>query len=450
MSKKLGLIKRSLLLALLVMPIFQSKAVQAQAPKFVGEWEITFEVVEGKPRAIWIGRVWDVDEEGVETLRGEVTEDISASCATFGNPQFGEDHVTLDGVDDYLTCTIPNFSALFAQIEPGLANCRCRFNGPPYAAADISPAITTEAQPVIYHRRLHLDIRQRENVADLELEKSVSHHLAQVGSSVVFSLTVTNQGPANTSGVSVEEKLPSGYSYVSDSSGGRYNPENGRWLVGVLEVGASATLHITATVNESGDYTNVAQIATSRALDPDSTPGNDILEEDDIASAGINPNALFVHFPLVSTGALEENARTASVAAVSQPKLYGVAELKFHFLNEEERVFASNLIHLNQANGVQLWGGYNAARYVTNNDPEGFPSFLSSAGFWDDVQPDYVEGLYFWESEAPAKYDSEPMPEAGFSLDPGTRIYIGHNPISGAFFEGTVRAAAIDPGCRGH
>jgi hypothetical protein len=73
MSKKLGLIKRSLLLALLVMPIFQSKAVQAQAPKFVGEWEITFEVVEGKPRAIWIGRVWDVDEEGVETLRGEVT-----------------------------------------------------------------------------------------------------------------------------------------------------------------------------------------------------------------------------------------------------------------------------------------------------------------------------------------------------------------------------------------
>jgi large repetitive protein len=46
-------------------------------------------------------------------------------------------------------------------------------------------------------------------------------------------------------------------------------------------------LHITARVNATGNYTNVAQVWTSDSFDPDSTPGNNVPTEDDYASVTV-------------------------------------------------------------------------------------------------------------------------------------------------------------------
>ncbi len=104
--------------------------------------------------------------------------------------------------------------------------------------------------------------------ADLSLTKTVDVATPAVGSEVNFTITVSNAGPANATGVVVTDKLPSGFTYVSDSSGGTYNPVTGIWSVGTVAVGVNQVLTITATVNDSGSYINIAEVTASNQSDP--------------------------------------------------------------------------------------------------------------------------------------------------------------------------------------
>uniref|UniRef100_UPI0012DD9113 DUF11 domain-containing protein n=1 Tax=Aquimarina latercula TaxID=987 RepID=UPI0012DD9113 len=129
--------------------------------------------------------------------------------------------------------------------------------------------------------------------ADLSLGKTVSPASADVGDSVVFTITVTNGGANSATNVVVEDQLPAGYSYQSDNSGGNYAPGSGVWNVGTVAVGSPESIQITALVNAPtgaiGEYNNVAEITASDQLDPDSTPDNDDgnQSEDDEDTASI-------------------------------------------------------------------------------------------------------------------------------------------------------------------
>ena len=127
--------------------------------------------------------------------------------------------------------------------------------------------------------------------ADLELTMSVDNSNPQVGASVVFSLELTNNGPSDANGVIVSDLLPSGYSYVSDNSGGNYNAANGLWNIGNVSSGSNSTIQITATVNPTGNYENIAEVSASDLVDPDSTPANNNPSEDDWASVTTAPTA---------------------------------------------------------------------------------------------------------------------------------------------------------------
>nr|WP_299382800.1 gliding motility-associated C-terminal domain-containing protein [Allomuricauda sp.] len=129
-------------------------------------------------------------------------------------------------------------------------------------------------------------------VADLALTKDVDNNNPDVNTNVVFTITVNNSGPSDATNVVVTDQLPSGYTYVSDDGGGAYANGTGIWNVGALANGATSTLNITATVNPTGVYTNVAEITAADQPDSDSTPNNGLLAEDDQDDAGINPNPL--------------------------------------------------------------------------------------------------------------------------------------------------------------
>ncbi|WP_343694339.1 gliding motility-associated C-terminal domain-containing protein [Flavobacterium sp.] len=126
------------------------------------------------------------------------------------------------------------------------------------------------------------------DVADLSLQKTVSPTNVSINDNVIFTIRVTNSGPNNATGITVSDKLPPGYTYVSDNGAGKYNSTTGIWNVGNLNNGNSLALQITAKVNvaTSANYSNIAEIQTAHQLDPDSTPGNGLLE-DDMASANI-------------------------------------------------------------------------------------------------------------------------------------------------------------------
>ena len=58
-------------------------------------------------------------------------------------------------------------------------------------------------------------------VSDLEISKNVDN-LTRCRFDVVFTITVTNNGLSDATGVIVSDLLPNGYSYVSDDGGGTY------------------------------------------------------------------------------------------------------------------------------------------------------------------------------------------------------------------------------------
>ena len=137
--------------------------------------------------------------------------------------------------------------------------------------------------------------------ADLSLTKTVDIPTPAVDSNVVFTITVTNAGPANATGVIVTDQLPSGFTYVIDDSGAAYNPATGVWSVGSVSAGGSLSLNITATVNDTGNYTNISEITAADQTDPDSVPDNGVPNEDDFASATAAPPSINLSINQIQT-----------------------------------------------------------------------------------------------------------------------------------------------------
>jgi uncharacterized repeat protein (TIGR01451 family)/fimbrial isopeptide formation D2 family protein len=120
--------------------------------------------------------------------------------------------------------------------------------------------------------------------ADLSLTKTANNSAPLINQLVTFTLTVTNAGPTNTTGVTVRDLLPAGLTFVSATPAAAYNSATGVWTIGNLNSGSNSTLQIVARVTTSGAITNTAEVNASAVTDPDSTPNNNVAAEDDQAS----------------------------------------------------------------------------------------------------------------------------------------------------------------------
>ncbi len=113
--------------------------------------------------------------------------------------------------------------------------------------------------------------------ADLEVAKVVSNASPGEGDAITYTVTAVNNGPNDTTGVTLDDTLPAGLTFVSSSpSQGTYSSGSGTWTVGSMASGALVTLDITATVNAGtavSTITNTASIGSSDVTDPD--PSND-------------------------------------------------------------------------------------------------------------------------------------------------------------------------------
>lgn len=139
-------------------------------------------------------------------------------------------------------------------------------------------------------------------VSDLSLTKTVNNATPLVGSQVTFEVVITNSGKDDNKGVQVTDLLPSGYTLTGYTiSTGTYTPATGLWNVGNIINGKSETLQIIATVNASGNYTNIAEVTAADYEDPDSTPNNGVTTEDDYASVTTTPNPLAADLSLTKT-----------------------------------------------------------------------------------------------------------------------------------------------------
>jgi uncharacterized repeat protein (TIGR01451 family) len=97
--------------------------------------------------------------------------------------------------------------------------------------------------------------------SDLSITKTGSFD----GSQIVYTVTVTNDGPDDASGVVVTDNLPAEVTYVSDDCGGSNVPP-WTWNIGDLINGASATCHITVDVTPEffGPIVNTAMVTADQ------------------------------------------------------------------------------------------------------------------------------------------------------------------------------------------
>ena len=98
------------------------------------------------------------------------------------------------------------------------------------------------------------------------------------GTSVTYTLTLTNEGPSPATGVIAQDKLPSGVTFVSAEGDGTFDAASGKWDLNaeVIEKGAARTLRITVTIDASAAGSVVTNTATIEKQDQigDKTPDN--------------------------------------------------------------------------------------------------------------------------------------------------------------------------------
>lgn len=124
--------------------------------------------------------------------------------------------------------------------------------------------------------------------ADLSLSMRVGDRTPTVNQPVGYWLTITNNGPAGATGISWQNRLPTGLAFVDGDAG---VVDSGTAVMGnglSLASGASVTIGYQLRPTQPGTFVNAAQILTSGQPDPDSQPGSGTGDgQDDAVSADL-------------------------------------------------------------------------------------------------------------------------------------------------------------------
>ncbi|MBL0923654.1 MAG: DUF11 domain-containing protein [Sphingomonadaceae bacterium] len=199
------------------------------------------------------------------------------------------------------------------------------------------------------------------NYTDLSVLKSLPGGTYNNGSTVSYTLSVTNSASATVaaSGVTVRDLLPSGLNFVSATGFGSYASGTGVWTVGSIPIGTTRTLTLTATVTAAANtvITNVAEVTAQGQTDLDSTPNNGSTTEDDYSAATFTVGARVAGTPPalvcpVGTTLLDWNNHSwTSGSSTGSATLAGLGTVNF---------------------SVSTQGTYNAPLALTSDNTGGF------------------------------------------------------------------------------
>ena len=102
-----------------------------------------------------------------------------------------------------------------------------------------------------------------ENLATLEITKAADRPIIRSGQNIIYTLSVSNNGPSDALGVVANDALPSGTTFVSASNGGVFANGNVSWLVGTIKSGEQINLQVTVTSSASlTDGTVISNVGT--------------------------------------------------------------------------------------------------------------------------------------------------------------------------------------------
>jgi uncharacterized repeat protein (TIGR01451 family) len=112
--------------------------------------------------------------------------------------------------------------------------------------------------------------------SDVELNKSANDLTPNIGDTLVFTVTVVNQGPDIATSMVVSDVLPSNVTHITNTATlGSYDDSTGLWTIGTMGVLDTEILVVTTTVTSNGIYTNTARINNLDQFDPDNSDDDD-------------------------------------------------------------------------------------------------------------------------------------------------------------------------------
>ena len=146
--------------------------------------------------------------------------------------------------------------------------------------------------------------------SDLSITKSVNNNTPFIGDAIIFTLTITNNGPDIATGIAVLDEVPSGYGSITNiSNGGATIGNSINWTGLIIQPNTSVVLTLNVTVLSTGTYNNRAEITASNSVDPDSDPTSGF--DDDDFSDGIpddDESDLVIVIPHISDLSIEKLA----------------------------------------------------------------------------------------------------------------------------------------------
>ncbi len=89
-----------------------------------------------------------------------------------------------------------------------------------------------------------------------------------LGTTATYTIEISNPGSAPTTGVVVQDTLPSGITFESATPPGNHRPNTNSvsWNLGVIAPGETTTLQVTGRAASEGRHCNVATVTTERSL----------------------------------------------------------------------------------------------------------------------------------------------------------------------------------------
>jgi uncharacterized repeat protein (TIGR01451 family) len=134
-----------------------------------------------------------------------------------------------------------------------------------------------ETDTVASNNSSQVQVVPRSNDLNLTVLKVVDNATPNLGEVVTFSVSVENQGDITATNVQVDDKLPSGISFVSSAvSQGTYDAGTGVWNVGTLVSTEQAQLTLDGRVTSTEQQTNRASLDTSVLDQNDTDPSDNV------------------------------------------------------------------------------------------------------------------------------------------------------------------------------
>ncbi|MCI5082202.1 MAG: hypothetical protein MRY78_10925 [Saprospiraceae bacterium] len=204
---------------------------------------------------------------------------------------------------------------------------------------------------------------------DLELTLSTNNTAPFIGSAIVLTLELNNQGPGEATEIFTRLSLPDGYSLLSTATD--FDPLTSVWYTPALLPNNQASIELIVEVLPQGNYQITAEVTAAAQNDIDSTPDNQAAE-DDLAILQITPQQplypIGEHFDPLETGIPELDGISTKVA--NQQIRFGPnpvrnfiqvqaapAYAKYYIINQQGQVLDTGILGQSRVETDQLHPG---------------------------------------------------------------------------------------------